>query len=413
MRRLGPPRFATMSGLPTRRVAAFLVAGSLLVMCFLALPSFSRATSPEEAIAFANRQRAAYGIPPLTLDQSLLKPECNLADHEIASPVTKWTPTSSPWDGAPWHEATLFDPEAVTGSYGEFPFDGRSQTWACMWFGYSWQAESFEGQEEGQGEINFLPPTQERHFTFYWASEASGPAAVPPSVYANELPHSPAEEVGLSNPTGPNLIVYAVTPGAMFTATATRATVTTAAGVELPVHVLSGGRNQAMVLVDKPVAPDSTFSVMVQWEGDSYGTGPTNATQTFTFKTGAGPAGEKEKALEPGVLNLRLSAHGSRIRLDTPPIATGHRVKISVERLWVPCAVVRSDHRCTWIRKGHPITYRRRLRRRLSVRFRPPGAWEKTVITATTQGFHRRGRKYLPGYTYITVSGPKPKHATH
>jgi hypothetical protein len=407
MRRLAPTRLGSPSGPAIKRFVTVLLAGPLLVMGSLALPQSSRATTPEEAIALANRQRATYGIPPLTLDQSLLKPECNLADHEIASPTTKWTPTSSPWDGAPWHEATLFNPEAVAGSYGEYPFDGQSSIWACMWFGYSWQDESFDGQEE----VIFAPPTQERHFTFYWASEASGPADVPPSVFANELPHSPAEEAGLPNPTGPNLIVYAVTPGLPFLATAKEATVMTTSDEKLPVHVVAGDRNDAVVLIDKPVSPSSTFSVKVQWEGNSYGTGPTAATQTFDFKTGTKSTAEKAEVPGPGLVNLRLTVHGSRFRLGAPSIVLGHRVQISVDRIWVPCALLRSDHRCTWVQKGHAITYRRKISRGLGLRFRPPGPWEKTVITATTPGFDRKGREYLPGDTSITVAGPKPKHA--
>jgi hypothetical protein len=48
---------------PYRPLAGVLLVACCGVFALLAAPGVSSAASPEEAIAFANQQRAAYGIP--------------------------------------------------------------------------------------------------------------------------------------------------------------------------------------------------------------------------------------------------------------------------------------------------------------------------------------------------------------
>lgn len=355
------------------------------------------ATSPEAAIAFANQQRAAYGIPPLVLDQSLLKPECNPEDHEIASPFDTWTATSSPWDNAPWHEALLYDPEFVAAAYGEYQgFGEESGTWACMWFRREHRA--FLGQP----------------ISFFWSSEATGPAAVPPTISAAERPYTPAEQAKVPNPTGPNIVVDATVPDQTYLVEATSATVRTAAGEALPVHLVSRLAGEAVVLVDKPVAPEADFQAAVQWEVQPLFQVPYELTQSFAFTTGPAPKPEPVKHAvhvpTTHAVSLRLKVHGRTARLLAPPALRGHRVEFSIDRLWVPCAVVANAKRCTWVRKGHGLRLSRRVKRGIEVRFTPPGPWEKVVISAFTKGFDSGGQSYYEGRAYATVSGPKPKH---
>lgn len=373
------------------------------VTCVLAtLPAGASATAPEEAIAFANQQRAAYGIPPLTLDQSLLKPECNLADHEIASPWTKWGATTSPWDSAPWHEEILYDPEALDASYGEYDGFGEEKgTWSCMWFSH----------QEATAPIG-RPNLTERPLTFYWAAEPTGPNAVPDSITAYEAPYSPAEQAHLSNPTGPNLIVYGVTPYP-YAAIPTGATVTTSAGEALPIHLLQGSPDSAVVLVDKPVQPYRTFAVQVQWESTWEGMDPSTLTQQFSFTSGPPEPADEELELPPEAQSLKLGLriHGASLHIAAPPLLYGRQVKLTVHRRWVPCGLVLADRRCGWVQKGRPITYRRKMHKGLSLALRRPGPWEKVTVSAATPAFEREGLEYLAARASVTVIGPKPKHA--
>jgi hypothetical protein len=394
----------------------------IAVLILLALPGRAAATSPEEAIAFANQQRAAYGIPPLTLNQSLLKPECNLEDHEIASPSTSWTATSSPWNDAPWHEAALYSPLAISASYGEYDgfasndptFPSSTGTWACMWFGYD---QSFWNEEETR------PATP---ISYYWASEASGPNAVPPTMSAGEWPHTPAEEAGLANPTGPNLIVYATEPPPPYThIEPTGATVTTAGGESIPAHfVTQGWGAEGIVVIDKPVQPLASFQVTVNWvvEG-SFQAASYTTTQTFGFTTGAPPPPETPEEVHvhhsapqhprPKPVrraDLSLVIRGSTIEVSGSSVLLGHRLEVVISRTWVPCAVHYSDQRCTWVRKGRTVTLHRKLAKLVSLHFRAPGPWERVKVFAKTRQFVSHGHRYSEGFVQRTVSGPKLKH---
>jgi hypothetical protein len=395
----------------------------MAVLILLSLPGRAAATSPEEAIAFANQQRAAYGIPPLTLDQSLLKPECNLEDHEIASPSTSWTATSSPWNDAPWHEATLYDPLAISASYGEYDgfasndpsFPSSTGTWACMWFGY----------DEGSG---FEESRPVKPIAFYWASEASGPAAVPPTMSAAEWPHTPAEEAGLANPTGPNLIVYATEPPPPYTRIEpTGATVTTAGGESLPAHLVTQGWGPiGIVVIDKPVQPLAGFQVAVNWVAEGYSQTSYTTTQTFGFTTGPPPPPEmpveevhvhhsapqhphRPRPERIRRADLSLVIHGSTIEVSGSSVLLGHRLEVVISRTWVPCGVHFSDKRCTWVRRGRALTLHRKLTKLVRLHFRAPGPWERVKVFAKTRQFVRQGHRYSEGFVQGTVSGPKKK----
>ncbi len=81
----------------------------------------ARRTSPAaQAIAYLNQQRAANGIPPVTLDESLLLPTCTALNHEIAAGAegTQFTADSSPWDDASFHQETLYNPSDASAALG-------------------------------------------------------------------------------------------------------------------------------------------------------------------------------------------------------------------------------------------------------------------------------------------------------
>lgn len=292
-------------------------------------PAF--ATTPEVAIATLNQQRAAYGIPPVTLDQSLLKPECNLGNHEIASPRTAWSATSSPWDAAPYHEEILYDPSSVRGSYGEYNgFGSYGGIWSCMWFAHEWRGGT---------------PS------FYWAAEASGPNAVPATLSAYEAPATPAEDVGIANPTGPNLSLYS--QNVKGDPEALSATVLSPAGASQPVHLLPFGFNDAMLVVDHPLEPATTYAVSVQWQGreGTYPEGagaPLNYSQRFSFTTAA-PAPMREH-LRPR-LQLRKRGSSRAVWVESDDLLRGRSAQIVIDEQRRGCRTVRRKHRlhCGWL----------------------------------------------------------------
>ncbi len=73
-----------------------------------------------EAIAFLNQQRTANGIPAITtVRQSFASPWCPNEDAgawlpgEMArdwSSLTEWGADASPWDDAPMHQFSMYDP---------------------------------------------------------------------------------------------------------------------------------------------------------------------------------------------------------------------------------------------------------------------------------------------------------------
>lgn len=297
------------------------------------------AASPEQAIAYLNQQRAAYGIPPVTLDQSLLKPECSLANHEIASPSTMWSSAVSPWGEAPFHEETLYDPSDVQASYGEYngfassdpTFPSDSGTWACMWF------------RRDDGGVS----------SFYWAAEASGPNAVPPLVNAYEWPNTPAEAVGLANPTGPNIILYANNfkgyPSAISAAVVSRG------GVSVPVHLAFDRPESAVLVVDHPVESKTRFDVSVQWRawelaGPVKGEIPVDYTQQFTFTTGSTPSTPRH--VTPLLKLANGGRVGKRVRvwIKSDESLRGREVEVSVATLQRRCGKQRTPPRlgCGW-----------------------------------------------------------------
>lgn len=336
--------------------AVQILLGGLFAATLAAMPPIAPAAAPrdvktpEMAVEYLNQQRTAYGIAPVTLDQSLLKPECSVANHEIAAGFSSpselpWERYSSPWNNAPWHEQIFFDPGDVSAGYGTYAHLGQETAvtgepgnqwrWLCMWFGHVWN-------ESG-------PPR------FYWAAEASGPKAVPASLDAREWPSTPAEDLGLPNPTGPNISVYA--SGATATQPeAVAATVVGPSGQAVPTHLTSKypDRHAAMLVVDRPLKEGITYNVTVAWRG-YFGPNPPEVAdqiQNFSFTT----AREIRSKLE--LRNGGRAGRRNRVWISSNGVLGGQNAELSVAVAQRRCGrqLRRPRPGCVW------ITSRRRAR---------------------------------------------------
>ena len=310
------------------------------------------AGTPEKAIEYLNQQRAAYGIPPVTLDQSLLKPECSLANHEIGAGISSasefpWERYLSPWNNAPWHEQILFDPGDVSAAYGTYAHFGQEAIvtgepgdhwhWICMWFGHDW--------------------SQSGPARFYWAAEASGPKAVPASLGAHEWPSTPAQDLGLSNPTGPNISVYASGSTATLPE-AVAATVVDPFGQAVPTHLTTKypDRHAAMLVVDRPLQEGTSYNVTVTWRG-YFGPNPpevADQVQSFSFTT----AREIHSQLK--LLNGGRAGGRRRVWIGSDEVLGGQKAELSVAVVQRRCGrqLKRPRPGCLWIttrRRARPV----------------------------------------------------------
>lgn len=328
-----------------------MLLGGLFAATLATMPSTAFAATPEKAIEYLNQQRAAYGIPPVTLDQSLLKPECSVANHEIGAAISSpsefpWERYLSPWNNAPWHEQILFDPGDVTAAYGTYAHFGQEAIvtgepgyhwhWICMWFGHDWSQS--------------VPPR------FYWAAGASGPKAVPASLGAHEWPSTPAQDLGLPNPTGPNISVYAL--GATATLPeAVAATVVGPSGQIVPTHLTTKypDRHAAMLVVDRPLQEGTSYNVTVTWRG-YFGSNPPIAdrVQSFSFTTA------KEIRSQLKLLKGGRAGGRNRVWISSNEVLGGQKAELSVAVAQRRCGrqLKRPRPGCLWIttrRRARPI----------------------------------------------------------
>ena len=264
--------------------AGVLVLAVAGLLCFspFRLPAASAATDPNPVFADINEQRAANGIPSLAMDQSLLRPECTLQNHHIASPSTTWSATETPWGSAPAHQSMLYDPLDAAAGYGEYPtFTSNDPTfipgpagapWACMWF--TW-AQPTSGNP-----------------TFYSYTNEDGRSNVPLSETTNEWPETPAGLVGLppNGVTGPNILVYALGMGrsphiasASLLTSSGQAVDTRFADGTTPMHdghpLLFPDAGDLIPVT--PLAPWTAYAATINWVGSD----GSNGTQHVTFTT--------------------------------------------------------------------------------------------------------------------------------
>ena len=242
------------------------------------------------ALAILNHQRTVNGIPPIRiLRQSYASAWCPNEDHgsrggEIdrdLSSIPLWGTTLTPWDNAPAHQLSMFDP--LFTAAGAVDANGQ----ACF----------------GAGALARAP----RRLTFYAYTSDNGRTLVPPTEVVREAPFAPQQYVGVPEgvATGPQLLLYAEGfPEERFNAL----------GRASAVHVLSwsltdlatGQRvrnvhffdsrvaahtvfpyayNDSGVMIPPPLQEATRYLARITWEG------PTSirATQSVTFTTAHEP----------------------------------------------------------------------------------------------------------------------------
>ncbi len=327
-------------------------------------PVAAHATTASEAISLLNAQRVANGIPPVTLDQSLLLPECDLEDHEIAAPESNaWSASESPWVSAPAHESILYNPLATSAAYGVYATFGSNDPtfqpgqggWQCMWFG--WNNLS-------------LAEVSTPHFYSYLSPE--GPRSVPVSEDASEWPTTPQQAAGLpEGETGPSILVYAIGLGSR--PHIVSAALTSSSGEAVTARSADGtttyeGRNLLWswagdVIPVSPLHPSTSYTATVVWEG----TEGIQATQTVSFTTKREcDAGACEAAIAPELRShakvarkplLRIARVAReekkfRLTIEVSPALYGRRIKVTLHSFahcqdgYTACKAVRYAH---WI----------------------------------------------------------------
>jgi hypothetical protein len=108
---------------------------------------------------------------------------------------------------------------------------------------------------------------------------------------------------------------------------------------------------------------------------------------------------------------LEVVVHGTRARFKSIKALLGQRVTVSVYPQWVPCAIVLSSSTCTWVPRGRPQRRTFKLSRSSGIKFRPPGPWEKVLISAKSKQLVVGLTTYLPARALTILRGPKPHHA--
>ncbi len=189
------------------------------------------------------------------------------------SSLTGWSPNASPWDDAPMHQFSMYDP--LFTAAGDVNAGG-----ACMGLGN--------------------PAPQPASPTFYAFLSDAGPGAVPAQeTVEGEGPFAPQNAVGIpeGTPTGPQPLLYALGfPGEQLnpgdSVHAQSWSLSTAAGARVPGVKMADEKAVAAygypgymavggVMVPPPLQPATTYRGRVVWQGPSGHT----ATQSFSFTT--------------------------------------------------------------------------------------------------------------------------------
>jgi len=278
-----------LPGLPGERrlsigLAAFVAASLLCATAAQAQPAnVASSVDGRQAIAFLNDQRVANRIPAITsINQALASPWCPNEDAgawlpgEMArdwSSLTAWGTDTSPWDDAPMHQFSMYDP--LFTAAGDVNAGG-----ACMGLGN--------------------PVPQPVAPTFYAFVSDAGPSAVPDQeIVEGEGPFAPQNAVGIAEgtPTGPQPLLYALGfPGEQLNPSdsvhAVSWSLRTASGAAVPDVRMADEKAVAAygypgymavggAMVPPPLQPGTTYRGRVIWQGP---TGRT-ATQTCSFST--------------------------------------------------------------------------------------------------------------------------------
>jgi hypothetical protein len=282
-------------------------------------------TDTAQAIGYLNAQRAANGIPGDLINDAPLSEGCeqltNLyqfkpgqyphrelesqpgytaAGAEAASsdqggPPGDWSATANPWQDAPLHLESLFDPGATTAWYGETHGKwGTGRT--CM------------GTARGR---SFASPT-------FFSVPGDKTSGTDPSEVAAEEPFTPGMAVGIPSgtETGPTILMWAEGTDAILQGASLR----DAHGAPVPVRVVTastpapmtppgwppwtGGVGGNFVIPTAPLSFASQYSLTAVWS-DSAGR---TLSQNVSFETAVSARAVQER--EVGDVHCQPCAHG-------------------------------------------------------------------------------------------------------
>ena len=241
----------------------------------------------QAALNFLNAQRAANGIPPMTLNQSLATSWCPNEDegpvsagvHRDLSANGYWGADYSPWEWAPFHQFSEYSPVFTEAGIVNV------------------------GMEASEGCLGVSTASPEPQApTFYAFVSPTGPnGATPKEIVSLEGPFAPQEVVGIpeGTPTGPQLLLYVrglngEVPYFANQVHAVSWSLTQSGGLPIPgVHLVDEGLTTAAggrfsecagvlagggVLIPPPLAPGG-YSLSVVWEGAQGAV----ATQSLSF----------------------------------------------------------------------------------------------------------------------------------
>ena len=331
LRACGPTsKRVTVVAMPLRWTSGAAIGCSLGA---LALAAPAAATTSSEAIAFLNQQRAANSIPGNLVEDPQRATGCanhnnyqelNGGGHgedpsrpgytpegadpnsgEVLAGAGGFTATSNPWDGAPAHQALLFDPLGNTAGYDE------SHGFSCLRMGYDFDSP---------------PPSVPKLYAF---TGDSGRVNVPTSLLVDgEGPYALQEAVGIPQgvTTGPNILFSERgfdNNGALSSKMTgpdgdveTRMVDSTSQAPDGSGQVYESGGDLVVV---NPLDPGTTYDVAVTWENSAGQQLP----QSVSFTT----AGRRltQKLSLPGRL-----PRSRRVSLKAPAAAVGQTATLNV-----------------------------------------------------------------------------------
>lgn len=314
---------------------------AVLSLLTLGLPAQAFPRAP--VLESLNAQRAAHGIPASITEVPDWSAACNehwnymdlnnYFGHDEVPDNPGYTETGA-WAG---HTSVLTSggwPDVSTNPFEFAPIHlqqllapalsetGFSDNGGCVvtWEGYS----------------RPLPDKQTRFYSY----PGDGTVGWRYQESTRESPFTPAEILGMSNPTGPHIYIYPRGDSDFFT-TAKSATVTDPSGTVIESRFVSRGDQSkasnylapgAIVIPVKPLQPSTTYTVTSEWKTDFNGlplADPSRDGRQFAdsrrFTTAAAPVAPPKKPEEPEVgglpaprwnfslrgrkVVLRLSAH--------------------------------------------------------------------------------------------------------
>jgi hypothetical protein len=314
-----------------------------------------------QAIAYLNEQRAANGIPGDLVPEPALDEGCwdytNLyqraagqfpheeipsqpgyttagdraarsSDLAFYTSPEDWSSTVNPWNGAPLHLYSLFDPLSTTAWYGET--QGK------------WGKGALCMGTSGPGEQPLASPG-------FFSVPGNGTTSAPTHEMASELPFTPGQAVGVpqGTETGPTIMLWATGINGRLES----ATLTGPGGVTVPAGVVTeetpgppvpegwppyptvGGN---FVVPYKPLKHSSLYVVRALW-ADPQGV-PYYQTATFTTATQAGespPGPNIDSCSECAHGYLTGTVKGGHLLLTISP-AAGERLSVTIDRGHLP-----------------------------------------------------------------------------